>query len=303
MMNSGWLVMLLLLLAGAASAQGAAPNLAQEAMQALGAGDSERAVELLERHLGDAEDDGQAHYVLANALMNLDRLDAAADHYRRAGELGFQPQGVGYRLARIYARQGDRAAALERLEAIAEAGFSIPSLIENEADFAGLADAPRFQAALETIRAARFPCKHSENHRAFDFWVGAWDVTANGAPAGHNEIKRVSGDCVLYENWTSATGGEGKSFNFYDAAEDHWRQVWIGDRGGVIEFTGSFDDAGVLRYTAETTNPDGSTTLHTLDFYPLDDGSVRQHWQSSTDGGDTWQVAFDGHYVRSDASD
>ncbi len=31
------------------------------------------------------------------------------------------------------------------------------------------------------------PCADPE-YRKFDFWVGEWNVTANGQPAGHNLI-------------------------------------------------------------------------------------------------------------------
>lgn len=277
----------------------AAADLGEQAAAAAAANDHERAAALWREHLDAQPQDGGAHYRLAMSLMNLDRLDQAEAHFRKAGELGFQPLGVGYRLARIQARNGQRELALESLESLAAQGFAMPALIENEADFEPLAGEPRFEAALATIRGARFPCKASADHRAFDFWIGKWDVGSNGQPAGTNEIIPVSGDCVLYENWTSVAGTTGKSFNFYDSAEGHWRQIWIGDQGGVIEFTGGFD-SGVLRYTAETKNPGGGVTLHKLAFYPNSDGSVRQHWQQSTDGGQTWQDAFDGHYVRSD---
>ncbi len=297
-MDRSIVLLTLALLAGA----GDAASLSEQAAAAAADNDQERAASLWKQHLAESPDDGSAHYRLGTALMSLDRLDEAETHFRRAGELSFQPQGVGYRLARIQARRGEHELALDALESLAGQGFAMPALIENEADFDALKERPRFQAALESIRGARFPCKSSPAHRAFDFWIGTWDVSSQGAPAGHNEIIPVSGDCVLYENWTSVTGGTGKSFNFYDSAEGHWRQIWIGDRGGVIEFTGQFED-GVLHYTAETKNPNGTTTLHKLDFYPNEDRSVRQHWQQSNDGGETWQVAFDGHYVKTPTGD
>lgn len=143
----------------------------------------------------------------------------------------------------------------------------------------------------------RYPCKDSEEHRAFDFWVGNWNVTMGGKQAGTNEIKLILGDCVLFENWTGAQGPTGKSFNYYDRAEGHWRQIWIDDRGGVIEFTGEVRD-GAMYYTASTKTRDGVTVEHKLSFSQNDDGSVRQLWDQSSDGGETWQTVWDGHYVR-----
>lgn len=145
----------------------------------------------------------------------------------------------------------------------------------------------------------RYPCRESEQHRAFDFWVGTWDVSFQGEHAGVNQIELILGDCVLFENWTSAGGNyNGKSFNYYDSAEGHWRQIWIDDRGGVIEFTGEVRD-GAMYYTATTNKrSDGSKVKHKLTFTTNDDGSVQQLWEQSGDDGENWQTVWDGHYVK-----
>ena len=103
---------------------------------------------------------------------------------------------------------------------------------------------------------------------------------------------------MVFENWTSASGSTGKSFNFFDRNDGKWHQIWVDDRGGVLDFSGTIKD-GSLHYDTmvpgQDENPD---THHRLVFTPNEDGSVRQHWTSSTDGGENWQVAFDGNYVR-----
>lgn len=144
----------------------------------------------------------------------------------------------------------------------------------------------------------RYPCKTDPKKREFDFWVGTWEVSNGGKQAGENDIQLILGDCILFENWTSKGPYTGKSFNYYDTAEDHWRQIWVDDYGGVIEFTGQVRD-GTMYYTAITHDPaDGSTTEHKLTFSQNDDGSVRQLWEQSTDGGETWNTVWDGHYVK-----
>lgn len=160
-------------------------------------------------------------------------------------------------------------------------------------DSEGSSDAETSQPPRE-----RHPCKKDPKKREFDFWVGTWDVSNQGNHAGVNEIKLILGDCVLLENWTSASPYTGKSFNYYDTAEGHWRQIWVDDYGGVIEFTGQVED-GTMYYTATTRNPaDDSKIEHKLTFSQNEDGSVRQHWEQSTDGGETWKTVWDGHYVR-----
>lgn len=61
------------------------------------------------------------------------------------------------------------------------------------------------------------PCC-SENHKAFDFWIGTWEVTlTDGTLAGKNVIEKVQDGCILRENWTSAkTKFTGTSTNFYN---------------------------------------------------------------------------------------
>ena len=248
---------------------------------------------------GDTPLDGAGHYQKGIELMDGGGdLDTAASHFESAGELDFQPVGVAYRLARIYARTGRTDDALEQIEVLADSGFGVSNLIEDEQDFADIANEPRFIAALATIRAARFPCEAGEKHHSFDFWVGEWDVSSNGQPAGSNNIQPILGHCVIFEQWTSSSGSEGKSFNYYDPGYDHWRQIWISDSGTVIEFTGEARDGGIF-YTAETVNPaDGSTTHHKFEFTQNDDGSVRQFWATSTDNKETFNTIWDGHYEK-----
>ena len=243
--------------------------------------------------------DGAGHYQKGIELMDGGGdLDTAAAHFESAGELGFQPVGVAYRLARIYARTGRANDALEQIEVLADSGFGVSNLIEDEQDFADIANEPRFIAALGTIRAARFPCEADEKHHSFDFWVGEWDVSSNGQPAGTNNIQPILGHCVIFEQWTSSSGSEGKSFNYYDPGYDHWRQIWISDSGTVIEFTGEARDGGIF-YIAETVNPaDGSITHHKFEFTQNDDGSVRQFWATSTDDKETFNTIWDGHYEK-----
>jgi hypothetical protein len=131
--------------------------------------------------------------------------------------------------------------------------------------------------------------------RQFDFWAGNWDVYVGKQLAGTNRIDRVVSGCLIFENWVGAKGGEGKSFNFYDAGAKQWRQVWMG-AGGSLDLHGEWSD-GAIRYSGDTLNPDGSHTLERLTFTPQPPGYVRQFWEQSNDGGKTWAVAFDGMYV------
>lgn len=287
----------LLLTTGAASADERA-----DAMQALTDSNYEEAVALYSKLVEADGTDGESRYRLGTALMGAGQPAAAAGQFEAASELGYQTMGADYRLARIYASQGDQQRALAKLDAIAGAGFPSITLIEDEPDFASLRGTTGYANALATIRSNRYPCREAVERRGFDFWVGNWDVTSAGQAAGKSEVRLILGDCVVFENWEGVSGMSGKSFNFYDAGYDRWRQIWVDDTGSVIEFTGRIVD-GEMRYTATTRDPaSGEETRHKLTFTQNEDGTVRQLWEQAAGDDEQWQVAFDGRYTREPAA-
>ena len=274
-------------------------SLRSEANIAAAAGETDVATGKLRQILELMPDDGATHYQLGTMLMDNggDIFDAASS-FERAGELEFQPMGVAYRLSRIYARTGREDDALEQMEIMASGGFGLLNLIDGQPDYDSVRDNERFGAALESIRTARFPCAADERHHSFDFWIGEWTVKQNGQFAGTSSVQPLLGHCTIFEQWESASGTFGKSFNYYDPAHDHWRQIWIDDSGSIIEFTGEARDGGIF-YTAETVNPaDGSVTHHKFEFTVIEKDGVQQYWETSTDDGDTWQSIWDGRYER-----
>lgn len=273
--------------------------LREQANAAAAAGDTTAAISILQEALLLAPDDGSLHYQLGSLLMdNGGDLESAARLFERAADLEFRALGAAFRLSRIYARLGEDEKALQQMELLATGGFGQIGLIDGEADYDSLRGDSRFIAAEATIRGTRFPCKNDARHHAFDFWVGEWSVTQNGQFAGDSSVQTILGDCTIFEQWTGSGGSEGKSFNYYDPGEDHWRQIWTSDSGTFIEFTGEARDGGIY-FTAETINPaDASVTHHNFEFTQLEGGIVRQYWETSTDGGETWTSVWDGRYER-----
>jgi hypothetical protein len=132
-------------------------------------------------------------------------------------------------------------------------------------------------------------------HRQLDFWVGSWDVTMQGRQAGTNLVTLEEGKCLVHEHWTGARGGTGQSFNFYNRDDRAWHQVWVSSTGDVLDLSGHYAD-GTLTYLGETRTPDGASQRHRLSFHANADGTVRQLWEISSDGGVTWSTSFDGLY-------
>jgi hypothetical protein len=140
-------------------------------------------------------------------------------------------------------------------------------------------------------------------HHQFDFWLGDWNVVSNGVPAGTNSIVSIQGGCVLQENWKGAGNGgiTGTSFNVYDRDANRWHQTWVDASGTLLQLDGTWAD-GSMVLVGERPSPAGSgSVLHRIAWTPDEDGSVRQLWEASQDGGKTWNVIFDGLYTRADA--
>lgn len=139
------------------------------------------------------------------------------------------------------------------------------------------------------------PCE-GENFQAFDYWVGSWVVrNAQGQEVGTNTISRIAGGCGLLEEWESSTGNTGKSLNFYEPASGEWRQIWVGAGGSLLDLRGGPVD-GVMTLQQDQTNAQGRTVRQRIRWIPREDGVVEQLWEQSTDGGESWAVAFQGYY-------
>ncbi len=139
-------------------------------------------------------------------------------------------------------------------------------------------------------------CSDERSH-AFDFWIGNWNVTANGQTAGTNSIEPILDGCVLQETWSGARGSAGSSFNFYNPQTKSWQQFWVWRNGTTLDLRGSYS-AGKMVLEGESLDREGKAVLNRISWYDNPDGTVRQHWQTSKDAGASWQDAFDGLYTK-----
>ena len=140
------------------------------------------------------------------------------------------------------------------------------------------------------------PCA-SEEHTAFDMWVGEWDVYPNQEDAekvGESKIERVSGGCAIRETWMPANGGTGTSLSLVNHRTGVWEQLWIGSDGTRVDFSGGpKDGAMVLTGFWENIGGPGSDALVRMTYTRQDDGSVRQLGEASIDRGKSWRPVFD----------
>ena len=140
------------------------------------------------------------------------------------------------------------------------------------------------------------PCE-DEVYRAFDFWKGEWEVTANGQKAGDNSITEAENQCLLIERWTSATGGTGQSYNYYDPGLKKWRQIWVSGFA-TIDYAGGLNDEGEMVLVGEINYRSGQTAPFRGIWTPRDDGTVKQHFDQYNAETDQWDPWFTGIYTR-----
>ena len=140
------------------------------------------------------------------------------------------------------------------------------------------------------------PCAKTQNTQ-FNFWLGSWKVLRpDGREAGINHIKSKHGGCVLSESYSTKTGYQGESLNIYDASRDVWHQTWVDNGGLLLKLEGKFID-NTMVLEGKVKGQDGKFASHKITWSQSNDGTVRQHWQTSTDG-KNWQTAFDGLYTK-----
>lgn len=248
----------------------------------------------------EADEQNADHWFNAGrAHQHLGDIEKAADAYRTAIEFDYQPVSrVRIYLARAHMLLGQEEDALSELETVAEVGAANYRTLQAIPEFEALANSPKFIAVIDALR----PC-NTEDYRHFDFWIGEWDVTSAGSasPSATNSISRQHDGCTLVEDYV-AGAFTGMSVNFYDSNTDKWHQTWISNAGGALYIEGGLNEQGQMVLTDKDLPSSAITnTINKITWTPNEDGSVRQFWETSADNGESWTVAFDGLYTKTES--
>ncbi len=139
----------------------------------------------------------------------------------------------------------------------------------------------------------------------FDFWVGEWDLTwddGNGQVGkGSNRIERIMGDQVIQENFEALEGNlagyKGMSVSVFNRRTQEWKQTWVDNQGGYLDFYHVIDGDKHM-FMREFTAPNGQKGLQRMVFYNITADSFEWDWERSLDGGKTWTLAWRIHYKR-----
>ena len=147
------------------------------------------------------------------------------------------------------------------------------------------------------------PCTAPEAAQ-FDFWVGDWEASwpgAQGSPAGtgSNHITKTMDGCVIEEHFdgSGSNGLVGHSVSVYVAKAGKWKQTWVDNQGGYLDFVGEFKD-GQMVLAREAVTPKGVKVRQRMVWKNIQPKSFDWSWEQSTDDGKSWQVLWPIRYLR-----
>lgn len=139
----------------------------------------------------------------------------------------------------------------------------------------------------------------------FDFWLGEWELTwedTDGTEGrGTNHIERVLGGKVIKENFEAHSGAykgfKGKSYSVYNSRTGEWKQTWVDNSGGYLDFTGELDGEKRI-FKRKGLSPQGKEILQRMVFYNISKNSLTWDWEISEDNGETWELRWQINYER-----
>ena len=88
------------------------------------------------------------------------------------------------------------------------------------------------------------------------------------------------------------------SINYVDKITGEWVQIWNASGGSQINVRGGLTEEGMAMEGTIHYVANGTTAPFRALWTPLEDGRVRQYFEQSNDGGETWVPWFEGFYSR-----
>lgn len=140
-----------------------------------------------------------------------------------------------------------------------------------------------------------------EGAKQFDFWLGSWDLTWGDNGRGTNEISRILDGRIIHENFSSLPTDDsppfkGISVSAYDEPTNQWRQTWVDNQGGYLDFVGSFADGKMIlsREAIVKKKP----VKQRMVWQNISHDAFDWAWEQSEDDGRSWQTMWPIHYQR-----
>ncbi len=246
--------------------------------------------------------DAKAHFMRAYCLHASRRLDEAHEAHIFAARFPEYTATALYNHACVHALRGEKEAAFVALREAVAAGFNDAQLLESDEELVSLREDGRFEAIQLELRGkskgmlAKLPAA-----RRFDFYLGDW--TRRNGDRVERRLQVTSafdGNGMIISSRDAETGKTtDTSILMFDEADAIWRQIWIGKDGMTVTLEGRFQgDAMVLRQVSQ----DGKAKKSARAVYSnVSENGFSYQWQSSIDGGRTWETMATRIFTREDA--
>ena len=137
----------------------------------------------------------------------------------------------------------------------------------------------------------------SEAQRALDFWIGEWTVSdTSGKEVGQNTISLIEDGCALEENWKGKKGATGTSLNYYNKNDSTWNQVWVDNKGIVLNLKGNIENGSMILKSDTLHDIRCGNYLNQISWKLNSNGTVTQKWEMVTTNGQVISTVFYGIY-------
>ena len=155
--------------------------------------------------------------------------------------------------------------------------------------------------AMQTSHAAPAP----QPPDLFDFWLGDWAATWKNADGttgkGRNRITKILDGAVIEEDFAADPASnpppllKGRSLSVQQNGV--WRQAWADNQGGFFALRGQVEGDKRI-FITEPLQRGGKTVVQRMVFHTIKADSLVWDWESSSDGGASWQRQWRIDYVR-----
>lgn len=139
----------------------------------------------------------------------------------------------------------------------------------------------------------------------FDFWVGKWKAKYDSGDGmtvyGTNVIEKIFDGKVIRETFELTSGPsagfKGMSLSVFQPRFRRWKQAWADNTGGYFDFEGDFEGDKRI-FKTQIFERQGRRIQQRMVFHDIQENSFTWDWETSVDGGETWQLSWRIYYER-----
>jgi hypothetical protein len=125
----------------------------------------------------------------------------------------------------------------------------------------------------------------------FDFWLGDWVLTWEGG-SGRNRIRSVLDGAVILEEFSADPPEElrGMSVSTVSSETGSWRQTWVDNSNGYLDFTGGMRDGAMILEREGLVK--GERVRQRMVWTDITPHALTWRWERSDDQGATWHAMW-----------